>query len=322
MPMRSKNASMPGSGKSKNKKGRNKMSSWKLSGFAPKPVIQAALLAHDESEDWDFDIVVSGREVAEERPDDWVLEAWYPKKPNKAQEAAIKALFNDDPPALWIEKLPDEDWLTLSQQGVKPIRSGRFFVHTPEYEPDDSADNLCVPASQAFGTGQHETTAGCLFMLDAMKQQGVVARHIADIGTGTGLLAFAALRLWPRAFATASDIDAVCADVVASNAELNSVPLGARRGELIMVIADGMRDPLLETRGPYDLLIANILAGPLVELAPDFAEVVRPGGHVLLAGLLTEQEDRVRRAYRKSGFRLASRLVNGDWSILWLRKRR
>ena len=99
------------------------------------------------------------------------------------------------------------------------------------------------------------------------------------------------------------------------------MPLGAGRGELTTVIADGMGDPLLQARGPYDLLIANILAGPLVELAPHFGGAVTPGGHVLLAGLLTEQEPRVRRAYRKAGFRLAARLVNGDWSILWLRKR-
>ena len=297
------------------------MTSWKLSAFAPKRVIQSALLAHDEREDWDFDIVVSGREIAEDRPQDWVLEAWYPKKPTKAQQAEITALFEGDAPKFDIEKLPDEDWLTLSQQGVEPIRAGRFHVHTPEFEAEPGAENICVPASQAFGTGQHETTAGCLLTLDAMKRQGVAARNIADIGTGTGLLAFAALRLWPRALATASDIDDVCAGVVADNADLNDVALGARRGQLTMVIADGMQHPLLEARGPYDLLIANILAGPLVELAPHFASAVAPRGHVLLAGLLTEQEARVRRAYRKAGFRLASRLVNGDWSILWLRKR-
>ncbi len=89
-----------------------------------------------------------------------------------------------------------------------------------------------------------------------------------------------------------------------------------------MVIADGMQHPLLDARGPYDLLIANILAGPLVELAHDFAKSVVPGGNLLLAGLLETQEPRVRRAYRNNGFRLAARMVNGDWSILWLRKRR
>lgn len=297
------------------------MSSWKLTSYAKKPVIQAALLAHDEREDWDFDLVVSGREIDEEHPQDWVLEAWYPNKPGVAQKTAIAELFQGDPPKFSVEKLPDEDWLVLSQQGVDPIKAGRFHVHTPDHKPVEGAENLCVPASQAFGTGQHETTAGCLAMLHAMKRQGVIARNMADIGTGTGLLAFAALRLWPNALATASDIDVVCAEVVSDNCDLNDVKLGARRGELTMVIADGMGDPLLDARGPYDLLIANILAGPLVDLAPDFAEAVAPSGHVLLAGLLTEQENRVRRAYRKAGFRLASRLVNGDWSILWLRKR-
>ena len=158
-------------------------------------------------------------------------------------------------------------------------------------------------------------------MLGAMQRTGVVARNVADIGTGTGLLAFAALRLWPRALATASDIDAVCAQVVEDNAAANGFAMGHRRGELTMIVAPGMDDALLHARGPYDLLIANILAGPLTELAPDFAEAVPPGGHVLLAGLLSEQEAAVRAAYRRAGFRLARRLVNGDWSILWLRKR-
>ncbi len=300
------------------------MSSWKLTTFASKPIVQAALLEHDEREEWDYDLVISGREVAEDRPQEWVLEAWYPAKPDKTQTGAIASLFAGKAPKLTVEKLPDEDWLTLSQQGVDPIRAGRFYVHTPEHEPDraEGTINLAIPASQAFGTGQHETTAGCLAMLDAMKRSGVVARKIADIGTGTGLLAFGAQALWPRAEFTASDIDEVCASVIADNAALNDVPIGAQRGAVTMVIAPGTDHPVIEARGPYDVLIANILAGPLIELAPDFAAATKAGGHVLLAGLLETQEANVRKAYRAQGFRLASRLVNGDWSILWLRKRR
>lgn len=297
------------------------MSSWKLSALAPKPVIQAALLAHDEFEDWDPDLVIAGHEITEVRPQEWVLEAWYPEKPGPAHKRALAGLFAGGAPEFTVEKLPDADWLVLSQQGTEPIRAGRFHVHTPEHAPCADATNLEIPASQAFGTGQHATTAGCLAMLDAMKRSGMVVRNLADIGTGTGLLAFAALRLWPHALATASDIDAVCLPVVEDNAALNRVAMGARAGELTMVIAPGMDDPLLEARGPYDLLIANILAAPLVELAADFARAILPGGNVLLAGLLETQERQVRRAYRKAGFRLAGRLVNGDWSILWLRKR-
>ena len=295
--------------------------SWKLTGFAPKAAVQEALLTHDALEEWDYDLVISGREIAEDKPDDWVLEAWYPGKPGDQQTRALAQLFSGTPPSLTAEQLPDADWLTLSQQGVDPIQAGRFYVHTPDHGPQEGAVNLCVPASQAFGTGQHETTAGCLKILDTMRSQGVIARNIADIGTGTGLLAFAALKLWPKAYATASDIDAVCGGVVEDNAALNNIRLGAKPGEVAMVIADGMEHQLLAARGPYDVLLANILAGPLVELAPSFSEAVAPGGHVVLAGLLTTQEQSVRRAYRKLGFRLSARLINGDWSILWLRKR-
>src|SRR3546814_923645 len=153
-----------------------------------------------------------------------------------------------------------------------------------------------------------------------MKAQGVVVRNCADIGTGTGLLAFAALSLWPHALATASDIDAVCVTVVEANARTNGVPIGAGAGKLAMTVADGMSHPLLTARGPYDLIVANILAGSLVSLAPDFSAALVPGGHLLLAGLLETQEAAVRAACRKAGLRLAAKLVNGDWSILWMRR--
>lgn len=299
------------------------MKSWKLVAHAPKPVVQAALLAHEDIEEWDFDLVISGSEISEDRPLDWVLEGWYPTRPGKAQKAAIAGLFEGKAPRIAIEELPDTDWVSESQKGTPPIRAGRFYVHTPDYAPDPDLINFIIPAAQAFGTGQHETTAGCLEVLSAMKATGMRARSIADIGTGTGLLAFAAGKLWPSARVTASDIDPICADVVHTNADLNSVPIGSLPNQVTMVIADGMEDPLLRLRGPYDLLIANILAGPLVELAPDFAEATSPGGSLLLAGLLSgDQESAVRRAYRRVGFRLAGRLERGDWAVLWFRRRK
>lgn len=297
--------------------------SWKLTAFADKPTIQAALVAQEDAADWDREIVLTGFELADDRPNDWRLDAYFPREPNRADRAMVAALFAGRAPKLHAERLPETDWVTESQQGLEPIRAGRFFVHTPGHAPNAAPGvvNITIPASQAFGTGQHATTAGCLAMLEAMKRSGVSVRNLADIGTGTGLLAFAALALWPRALATASDIDAACASVVEDNAAANGIGTGGRAGALTMVVADGMHHPLLRARAPYDLLIANILAGPLVELAPDFAEAVAPGGNLLLAGLLETQEPRVRRAYRLAGFRLASRLVNGDWSILWLRRR-
>jgi ribosomal protein L11 methyltransferase len=299
------------------------VSAWKVTAFGPRPQIEEALLAHEEAWDWDPEIVLSGREIAEDQPEDWVLEAWLDHKPTRADRAAISALFTTAPKLVTEALTADTDWLVASQQGLEPIDAGRFHVHTPDHPAKAEAGvfDFVIPASQAFGTGQHATTAGCLAMLTHMKAQGLVVRNCADIGTGTGLLAFAALKLWPRALATASDIDAVCVSVVDENAAANGIPMGARPGELVMTVADGMAHPVLDARGPYDLILANILAGPLVHLAPDFGKALVPGGHLLLAGLLETQEATVRAACRKAGLRLAKRLVNGDWSILWLRKR-
>ena len=296
--------------------------SWKIVAEVSKDVARAALVAHEDAIDWPPEWIVTGMEVADDRPEEWTVEVYLEHKPKKAELRRVAALFDSDAPTLTVEKVPEADWVTESQKGVEPIRAGRFHVRTPDHPADAGMVDFAIPASQAFGTGQHQTTAGCLAMLDLMKREGVVARNHADIGTGTGLLAFAAMYLWPGATATASDIDPVCAGVVRDNMAMNGIVEGDRAGELIMVIADGMDDPLLKLRGPYDLFIANILAGPLVELAPYFASAVTPGGNLLLAGLLETQETRVRTAYRKLGFRLGRRLVNGDWSILWLRKSR
>ncbi len=298
--------------------------SWKITILGPRSQIQAALVAHEDAADWDPEVVLSGSELADDQPEDWRLEVYFGREPDAADHDAIAALFAGETPDMIAEKLPDSDWVTLSQQGLEPIRAGRFYVHTPDHPPlgERGVEDFCIPASQAFGTGQHATTAGCLEMLSLMKSQGIIARNIADIGTGTGLLAFAAMELWPRALATASDIDAGCIAVVLRNMALNDVPLGGKPGQLTMLEAAGMDHPLLQARAPYDLLIANILAGPLIELAPNFADALVPGGQLLLAGLLETQEAAVRTACRRAGLRLAARSVKGDWSILWLRKRR
>ena len=297
--------------------------SWKLVARAPKAVVQHALAAHETRDEWNPAIVLTGSEITEDRPDEWVLEAYLEHHPRPADRDAVAALFAGGAPELVAEKLPETDWVAETQKQVAPIRAGRFHVHTPDF-PADAAPglvDLTIPAAQAFGTGQHATTAGCLAMLDAMKRRGVVVRNLADIGTGTGLHAFAALRLWPGARAIASDVDAICEPVVAENALLNGIALGTAPGELAMVVAEGFDDAILAGRAPYDLVVANILAGPLIALAADMTEAVAPGAHVLLAGLLETQEAAVRATYRTAGFRLAARLVEGGWSILWLRRR-
>ena len=300
---------------------------WKITMPAPRRAVEAALLAHEDAADWDPAIVLAGSAIASGQPGAWHLEAWLPRRPTGRDRAALSSLFAASQPRSaprqTVEELPDRDWLTLSQQGLEPIRAGCFHVHAPDRPPtrEPGVFDLVIPASRAFGTGQHATTAGCLAVLTEMKRRGTPVRNFADIGTGTGLLAFAALALWPRALATASDIDPVCADVVADNARANHVRLGAGAGELTVTVADGLDDPLLAARGPYDLVVANILAGPLIALAPAFGHALIPGGQLLLAGLLEAQEPHVRRACRLAGFRLAGKIVIGDWSVLWLRRR-
>lgn len=297
--------------------------SWKLTTIAPKQVIESALARQEELLGWEEDMVLTGFEVAPDQPDTWQLDVYLADRPSQAQRNQVKALFVDPAPRLKAEQLPDTDWVSESQKGIEPIRAGRFHVRTPDHAALDAPDvvDFCIPAAQAFGTGQHETTAGCLAMLDAMKRRGVRARHVADIGTGTGLLAFGAMHLWPRAQATASDNDPLCLPAVLDNAEMNGIPLGTAAGQLAMLIADGMKDDFLVQRAPFDVLIANILAGPLIDMAPEFAAACAPRGHIVLAGLLTTQERRVRAAYLRAGFRLQARIINGDWSILWLRHR-
>jgi ribosomal protein L11 methyltransferase len=254
----------------------------------------------------------------------WRLDAYFAGKPNAAMIALLKRLTPSAAGAeARVERVEERDWVTLSQQGLEPIEAGRFFVHTPLHRGGAPAGALAleIDAGRAFGTGQHETTTGCLLALSRLKAGGAVFGNILDLGTGTGLLAFAALRLWPAARATASDIDPVAIEVAAENAAVNRIGLGRARGRVEMAVADGLEDRRLRARGPYDLVIANILAGPLIDLAPSVAEALEPGGRLLLAGLLAGQAERVARAYRREGLMLQFRIDRGEWPTLAMRKR-
>lgn len=251
-------------------------------------------------------------------PDDWRIHAYFAEQPTTQELVLLRRLAKDGEPE--VEHLEDTtDWVVKSQSGLEPIRAGRFFVHTPMHYVDRPADtvNFEIDAGLAFGTGQHDTTAGCLAALDRLEQSGKSFANIADIGTGTGLLAFAGLALWPEAKAIATDIDPISIDVTRDNAAINGVKLGHGSGELLLAVADGMDHPMIAARAPYDLLIANILAGPLVELAPAFAKAVGPGATLILAGLLDTQADTVIAAYEAQRMRVVER-GEGEWCVLVL----
>jgi ribosomal protein L11 methyltransferase len=263
--------------------------------------------------DADIDAVLMTTEEVEDDVEKWRLDAYTDRAPNGELIAAIRALVPSaaDTPAQ-VEQLTDADWVAMSQAGLEPIREGRFIVHTDAHPvtPGSEERAFLINAGQAFGTGHHHTTSGCLAMLDALA--GRRFKRVIDLGTGTGLLAFAARHLWPEARVLATDIDPVAIDVTRENAEINAV----ERVEL--VVADGARAPVIAQAGPYDLIIANILAGPLVAMAPEIAAIAAPRATLILAGLLTEQAGKVVAAYEAVGCTAKARDVRGDWTILRL----
>ncbi len=289
------------------------MPSWKISLPCTKGEAEAIELG-DMFSEWDTPPVLLVSERDESQPDEWELLAYVEEAPSGALLAALAALL-PDAAAPHIEQLADEDWVTLSQQGLEPITTGRFHVRTPYYPHSADGVEFVIDAGLAFGTGQHETTRGCLLALDALADESF--RNILDLGTGTGLLAFAALALWPEAKVIASDIDPVAIEVSAANARINGVPLGNCAGALELVIADGMAAQAIAQRGGYDLIIANILAQPLIDMAANITQGLADGGWLILSGLLETQAKLVTTTYVAQGLVLVDEEAQyGDWAVL------
>lgn len=280
--------------------------SWKVT----LPCTRAEAEAIDGREDLDLDAVLMTTEEVEDDVERWRLDAYMEREPDRQALAAIRALAPSAAAEPLVEHIADADWVTMSQAGLEPLHVGRFFVHAGGCQPPAGARALHIKAGRAFGTGHHETTTGCLAMLDAIADWGF--GDVIDIGTGTGLLAFAARHLWPRATVTATDIDPVAIDVTRENAAANAVD------GIHLVVADGTLDETITARAPYDLVIANILAGPLVSMAPEVASIAAPDATIVLAGLLETQRGSVVAAYEACGCTLDTVDRRGDWSILRL----
>jgi ribosomal protein L11 methyltransferase len=288
--------------------------SWKLSLPCTQAEAEALAQTEPELEGLDPPAVLMTSEPDPSKPDDWQLDVYLAQEPDAEVIAQVRALVPSAAAiAPAIERIVDADWVTISQRWLEPIRAGRFFVHTAAHADAIPADSVPfrIEAARAFGTGHHETTTGCLQMLDRWADADLNFTDIADIGTGTGLLAFAAKALWPDANVIASDIDPISIEVTAENMAINRIA----RDSIALVVADGMGDAALVAARPFDLLIANILAGPLIAMATDFSAAVAPKGHILLAGLLATQADDVLTAYAQHGMTLADRIDIGDWSI-------
>ena len=213
-----------------------------------------------------------------------------------------------------VSELPETDWVAEVRRELHPVTAGRFFVygsHDADKLPDDAV-GLLIEAAMAFGTGHHGTTQGCLEALDALISEGFVAHNTVDIGCGTAVLALAAAKTWPETV-LASDIDQVAVDVARANAAANGLT-----DRVICVEAAGFEHLELSEKAPFDLIFANILKGPLIDLAPAMAQHSAKGGRVILSGLLIAQADDVIAAYVEAGFSLVRRAELGDWATLTL----
>lgn len=237
--------------------------------------------------------------------------------------ATVEALYDTAPDAAFLSELigmdvaasplPDRDWIRQSQEGLPPVRAGRFFVygaHDAGRVPDGVIP-IRIEAGLAFGTGHHETTVLCLAALSDIARIGRPKR-ILDLGCGTGVLAIAAAKLW-RGAVLATDIDPVAVEVTRDNARLNGVAPLVRTG-----VAEGLESPVIRRQAPFGLIVANILAGPLTQLAPSLLRALAPGGVLVLSGLLRGQENLVLSFYRAQGLIFKRALRHGPWSALVL----
>lgn len=250
----------------------------------------------------------------------WEVGAYFTEPPVEAILELLAMAFGAKPFAL--SELPEIDWVAHVRRELAPVDAGRFYVYG-SHDSDKAAEvvagggriPLQIEATVAFGTGHHGTTLGCLKAFDRLAADGFRPTKVADIGCGTAVLAMAAAAVLPDALVIASDIDRVAVDVAEANVAINRL-----EGRIECLEAAGFAHPRLAEAAPFDLVFANILKGPLIELAPPMAAHVAANGRIILSGLLVVQAEAVTAAYVAAGFTLINREDIGEWSTLVLRR--
>lgn len=244
----------------------------------------------------------------------WEVGVYFAEAPDETALAVLAAAYGAKP--FVVSELPPTDWVAHVRRELQPVEAGRFFVygsHDADRVPEGRVA-LLIEAAMAFGTGHHGTTQGCLLALETLIAEGFAPARVADIGAGTAVLAMAAARVFEDAQVIASDIDEVAVEVALANLRVNGMD-----GAVACVEAAGFDHPDLRA-APFDLIFANILKGPLIDLAPDMTTATAPGGRIILSGLLNPQGDEVIAAYEAQGVSLERRAELGDWTTLTLRR--
>ncbi len=277
-------------------------------------------LIYDAAEALGFDEVMEALSISifEESPtlagnnENSTVQALY--KTEDQAKAALENLSLPEPLQESIEQLPAADWVSLSQEGLPPVSAGRFWVygsHDADDVPSDVPHTILIDAGLAFGTGHHGTTKGCLLMFNDMLEGGAVPKTVLDLGCGAGTLAIAAaMALPPSVQILATDIDTDSVDVTQENARLNGVS-----ARIDAAKADGFESPVFEGRS-FELIFANILAGPLMGLAPDIAAALAPQGRVILSGIIDDMADRVTKAFTEAGLTVMPQPSIDGWTSL------
>jgi len=277
-----------------------------------------------------IDLALSSSAIRENRKHNapWILEWITEDKPEidaVISRLSLQAAAYDIPAGeingsdISIEKTPDIDWLQKVYEEFKPFSIGPFFIHGSHYEEDIPSGQIAlqIDAATAFGSGEHETTSGCLKAMLDLKGKGVCPWNILDMGTGSGILAIAAWKLWQSPI-LAVDNDPESIVVTNRHAGMNGLTID--KSCLLSDCGDGFNTPIVSKKKPYELILANILAGPVIEMAPALVSTLDDNGYVVLSGMLTEQVNLVASAYEGEGLTYKKQYDIGEWTTLVMQK--
>lgn len=251
----------------------------------------------------------------EMEPEHWTFQLIFKAQQEKILKEKLASYYKEKNlllPEFQIQSLQDEDWVSMVYKDFPPLHLGQFYIYGSHVKetPPQGLIPLCINAATAFGSGQHESTEGCLKALTLLAQKESFS-HPLDMGCGSGILALAMASLW-KAPTVACDNDPEAVKVTLKNARLNHL-----EAYIEAFVSDGFSGLKMKT---FDIITANILAGPLCQMAGDAVSALSSGGFIILSGLLNRQAANVIDAYRSHGAKLVDQLFLGDWSTLILRK--
>jgi ribosomal protein L11 methyltransferase len=265
-----------------------------------------------------FDTVVYHQD--DDQDEDYLIELIFEDEPNVTDiKNTVTALgevaFNDV--TITVEAIPQKDWLQHVYDQLQPIVAGSFFIYGSHYKEALPTDKipLLIEAATGFGTGEHPTTQGCLELCDSVKERNPGLNNIFDLGCGSGILGIGAAKLWPKAQVIGVDIDEQSVTVAQHHKDVNG------NGEnIIFLTGDGLDDPLVKERAPFDLVFANILAQPLIDFAEGIVAATKPGGFIILSGFLNTQNERVLAPYQDLNAKVLKMVEINNWHAVLLEK--